>query len=265
VWFGDHQFLIFSDVPNDRVIRWSPAGVSVFRQPSGFANGHTRDREGRLISCQHQHRRVVRTELDGREIVLADGYRGRRLNAPNDVICSADGAIWFTDPHYGINTDFEGGKQEPELPPGVYRLDLSGQLDLVADDFKGPNGLAFSPDQSRLYISESGTQFAEHPDQYVRVFDVAQHHVTLSAGRELCRVTPGFVDGFKVDQSGHLWTSAGDGVHCFSPDGTLLGMIHVRAVVSNLAFGDRHHSRLFICASQSLFAIYTNQRGCHLP
>jgi gluconolactonase len=265
VWFGDHQCLLFSDLPNDRVMRWSTAGVSVFRQPAGYANGHTRDRQGRLITCQHQHRRIVRCELDGRETVLVERYKGKRLNSPNDVVCASDGAIWFTDPHYGINTDYEGGKQEPELPPSVYRLGSDGQLDLVTNEFLGPNGLAFSPDERQLYISESGTQFAADPDQHIRVFDVERGSAQLNSGRIFCHVNPGFADGFKIDQGGNLWTSAEDGVQCFASDGTLLGRIHVPYVVSNLAFGDRHASRLFICASHSLFAIYINQRGCPMP
>jgi gluconolactonase len=265
IWFADHECLLFSDVPNDRVLRWTPAGTSVFKQPAGFANGHTRDLQGRLISCLHQRRSLVRTELGGSETVLADRYQGKRLNSPNDVVCASDGSIWFTDPHYGINTDFEGGKQQAELPATVYRLSTRGELTVLADDFAGPNGLAFSPDENLLYIADSGAQFSAAPNQQVRVFEVDLNAGEVRHGRTFCRVSPGFVDGFRLDQDGNLWASAGDGVHCFAPDGTLLGRIKVPCVVSNLAFGGRHHSRLFICASQSLFAIYTNQRGCHLP
>jgi len=267
VWFADHDCLLFSDLPNDRIMRWTAAGgISVFREPSGFANGHTRDRQGRLIGCSHQHRCITRTELDGRITVLADRYQGRRLNSPNDVVCRSDGTIWFSDPHYGINTDYEGGKQTPELPPTLYRLDpMDGALRIVADDFEGPNGLAFSPDERRLYVSESGRQFAEQPVQHIRVFDVLDGGERLSRGRIFHKVTPGFADGFRTDQDGNIWSSAGDGVHCIAPDGTKLGRIKIPFTVSNLTFGGRNRSRLFICASHTLFTIYTNQRGAQRP
>ena len=175
VWFADQDCLLFSDLPNDRVMRWSEdGGVSAFRRPSGFENGHARDREGRLISCSHQHRNLTRTEVDGRITVLADRYKGKRLNGPNDVVVDEEGAIWFSDPHYGINTDYEGGKAAPELPPTLYRLDpATGELSIAADDFEGPNGLCFSPDGLRLYVSETGRQFAPDPVQHIRAFDVA--------------------------------------------------------------------------------------------
>ena len=260
-WFADQDCLLVSDLPNDRILRWTESGgVSLFRSPSGFANGHTRDRQGRLIGCSHRDRCITRTELDGRVTVLADRFGGRRLNAPNDVVCRSDGTIWFTDPHYGINTDYEGGKQEPELPPGVYCLDpATGALELVADDFSGPNGLCFSPDESRLYISESGKQFAMEPERHIRVFDVAGQRLT--GGRVFHTVQPGFADGFRCDEAGRVWSSAGDGVHCVAPDGRLLGRIKVPFTVSNLEFGGRNLSRLFICGSHTLFAIYTNTRG----
>jgi gluconolactonase len=273
VWFADHECLIFSDIPNDRLLRWSAdGGITVFRSPSGFANGNTRDREGRLISCSHQRRCVTRTEWDGRLTVLADRYRGKRLNSPNDVVCKSDGSIWFSDPTYGINTDYEGGKQSSELPPSVYRLDPgSGELTVVADDFEGPNGLAFSPDERLLYIAESGRQFASDPTQHIRVFDVpgAGAHPGagkyLGAGRVFHKITPGYADGFRIDEDGNLWCSAADGVQCIAPDGTKLGAINVPFPVSNLAFGGRNRSQLFICASHTLFAIFTNQRGAQRP
>jgi gluconolactonase len=267
VWFADQNCLLFCDLPNDRIMRWTEAGgISVFRQPSGFANGHTRDREGRLIGCSHQHRCITRTELDGRITVLADRYQGKRLNSPNDVVCRSDGTIWFSDPHYGINTDYEGGKQTPELPPTLYRLDpKDGALRIMADDFEGPNGLAFSPDERRLYVSESGRQFAEDPVQHIRVFDILDGGERLSPGGVFHKVSPGFADGFRVDQDGNLWSSAADGVHCIAPDGTEIGRIKVPFTVSNLTFGGRNRSRLFICASHTLFAIYTNQRGAQQP
>ncbi len=267
VWFADHQCLLVSDLPNDRIMRWTQGGgLSVFRQPSGFANGHTRDREGRLIGCSHQHRCVTRTELDGRITILADRFEGRRLNSPNDVVCGSDGSIWFSDPRYGINTDYEGGKQVPELPPTLYRLDPgNGVLTVVADDFEGPNGLAFSPDERLLYVAESGLQFAADPVRHIRVFDVVDDGARLANGRIFHTVSPGFADGFRVDEDGNVWTSAGDGVHCVSPEGVKLGRIKVPFTVSNLTFGGRNRSRLFICASHTLFAIYTNQRGVQRP
>jgi gluconolactonase len=273
VWFADHECLIFSDIPNDRLLRWSAdGGISVFRSPSGFANGNTRDHQGRLITCSHQHRCVMRTEWDGRLTVLADRYQGKRLNSPNDVVCKSDGSIWFSDPTYGINTDYEGGKQTSELPPSVYRLDPgSGELIVVADDFEGPNGLAFSPDERLLYIAETGRQFTSDPIQHIRVFDVLGNGERpgngerLGAGRVFHKITPGYADGFRVDEDGNLWCSAADGVHCIAPDGTKLGAINVPFQVSNLAFGGRHRSQLFICASHTLFAIFTNQRGAQRP
>ncbi|KAB1070422.1 SMP-30/gluconolactonase/LRE family protein [Methylobacterium planeticum] len=264
VWFGDRDELLFSDLPNNRVMRWSEAGgLSVFRQPSNFENGHARDRQGRLLSCSHRGRCITRTELDGSLTVLADRYRGKRLNSPNDIVCKSDGTIWFTDPPYGIQTDYEGGKQESELPAAVYRLDpRDGSLAIVADDFEGPNGLCFSPDESLLYVAESGLQFVPDPVQHIRVFGVGADG--LRDGRIFHTVTPGFADGFRCDEEGHLWSSAADGVHCIDPSGALLGKIRVPSTVSNLAFGGRNRSRLFLCASHTLYAIYVNRRGARL-
>ena len=266
VWFADQDCLLVSDLPNDRILRWSEGGgVSVFRQPSGFANGHTRDRQGRLVGCSHCHRCVMRTELDGTVTVLADRYGGKRLNSPNDVVCRSDGSIWFTDPVYGISTDYEGGKQVPELPPAVYRLDPgTGGLEVVADDFVGPNGIAFSPDERLLNVSESGGQFDAGPVQCIRVFDVREDG-RLRNGRQFHKVAPGYADGFRLDEDGNVWSSAADGVHCIAPDGTKLGVVKVPFRVSNLTFGGRNRARLFICASHTLFAIYTNQRGAARP
>lgn len=266
VWFADHQTLLVSDLPNDRVMRWTASGgLSVFRQPSGFENGHYRDREGRLISCSH-HGRLTRTELDGTVRVLADRYRDRRINGPNDVAVKSDGTIWFTDPHYGLSTDYEGGKRKAELPPSVYRLDpASGSLDVVADDFAGPNGLAFSPDESKLYIAETGDQFAPEPVQHIRVFDVVEDGTRLRGGRMFHKIVPGAADGFRVDEDGNVWSSAADGVHCIDPGGALLGKIKLPNLVANLCFGGRNRAQLFICASHTLYALYVNQRGAQRP
>jgi len=267
VWFADHDCLLFSDLPNDRIMRWTADGaISTFRQPAGFPNGHARDREGRLVCCSHRNRRIERTELDGTVTILADRYHGRRLNAPNDVVVKRDGTIWFTDPHYGINTDYEGGRQEPELPPSVYRLDLeNGALTVVADAFAGPNGLCFSPDERRLYISETGVQFAADPIQHIRVFNVADDGASLVDGKLFYEVSPGAADGIQCDEYGNVWSSAADGVHCIDPSGSLIGKILVPATVANLTFGGRNRSRLFICAGTTLYAIYLNTRGIQYP
>jgi gluconolactonase len=267
VWFGDLRLLLFSDLPNDRVMRWSErGGVDVFREPSNFENGHTRDREGRLISCSHGDRCVHRTEHDGRIVVLADRYQGKRLNSPNDVVVKSDGSVWFTDPLYGIQTDYEGGRRQSELQPAVYRFDSrSGALDVVADDFRGPNGLCFSPDESRLYIAETGDALAPDPERHIRAFDVATDGPTLAGGRVFHKIEPGNADGFRCDEQGNLWSSAADGVHCIDPSGALLGKVLVPQTVTNLTFGGRNRSRLFVCASQALYAIYLNCRGVQYP
>ena len=267
VWFADLNCLLVSDIPNDRIMRWTPDGaLSVFRQPSGFANGHFRDQQGRLVGCSHRDRCITRTEIGGTITTLVDRYEGKRLNSPNDIICKSDGTIWFSDPHYGINTDYEGGKQEPELPPYLYRFDpRDGSLRVMADDFAGPNGLAFSTDERLLYVAESGAQFDAHPTRHIRVFDVLDDGARLSEGRIFHEVSPGFTDGFRLDEDGNIWSSAGDGVHCIAPDGTSLGVIRVPYTVSNLTFGGRNRAQLFICASHTLFAIYTNRRGAQRP
>ena len=265
VWFADHQQLLFSDIPNNRIMRWTEDGIGVFRAPSQYSNGPTRDREGRLLTCSHQNRCVTRTELDGSLTTLADRYQGRRLNAPNDIVVKSDGSIWFTDPHYGINTDYEGGKQPAELPPRVYRLDTDASLHVVAEDFEGPNGLCFSPDESRLYIAEAGQQFSPAPRQCIMLCALAADARALRPAQPFHKIQPGFADGMRCDEQGNVWSSAADGVHCISPQGEMLGKILVPARVSNLAFGGRHRSRLFICAGQRLYAIYTNVRGATAP
>jgi len=261
VWFADHQCLLFSDIPNNRIMRWCQSGVTIFREPSYFANGHTRDLQGRLISCHHQSRVITRTEINGNITTLADNYEGKRLNSPNDVIVKSDGSIWFSDPHYGINTDYEGGKQRPELPATLYRLDPNGTLTTAANDFEGPNGLCFSPDEKKLYVVESGLQFAADPMRVIRVFDLAVDGTTLTNGRDFHKINPGMADGIRADEFGNIWSSAADGVHCIAADGTLLGKIKTPNIVANLTFGGRNNSRLFICAGDTLFAIYTNVRG----
>lgn len=262
-WFGDGRYVLFSDIPNNRILRWGEAeGVSVYRAPSEFANGATRDREGRLISCLHGARAVVRTEYDGSITVLADRYDGRRLNSPNDCVVKSDGSVWFTDPHYGIMTDYEGTRAEQELACNVYRFDPhNGSLCVVADTFKGPNGLAFSPDESRLYVAETGEIFDQKATRHIRVFDLNAEGTALMKERVFHTISPGAADGFRCDEDGNLWSSAADGVHCISPEGDLLGRILVPEVVGNLTFGGRAGNRLFICATSSLYAVYLNRRG----
>ena len=263
VWFGDGGYLLFSDIPNNRILRWiEGVGVSVYRQPSQFANGGTRDREGRLISCLHGARALVRTEHDGRLTTLADRYQGRRLNSPNDVVVRSDGSIWFTDPHYGIAMDYEGDRAAEEVPCQVYRLDPGGRLDVVSDAFACPNGLCFSPDERKLYIAETGRMGDELVTREIRVFDVLDgERGRLGEGRPFYAPAVGAADGFRCDEDGNVWTSAGDGVHCVAPDGELLGRIAIPQPVSNVVFGDRRQSRLFICASHEVYAIYLNRRG----
>ena len=267
VYFGDGRYLLCSDIPNQRIIKWEEetGAVSIFRKPSNFANGNTRDRQGRLVSCEHGGRRVVRTEYDGTLTVLADRFDGKRLNSPNDVVVKSDGTVWFSDPPYGIQSDYEGGKQQQELPPRVYRLDpRTGVLSIVSDEFDGPNGLCFSPDERRVYIVNTGILFADNPVRHIRVFDLDENG-GLKNGRVFHAVSPGNADGIRCDEDGNVWSSAGDGVHCIDPSGALLGKIKVPCTVSNITFGGRNRCRLFICASQTLYAIYTNQRGAQRP
>ena len=261
VWFGDANCLLFSDIPNNRIMRWSPAtGISIFREPSNFSNGHTRDRQGRLISCEHGTRRVTRTEYDGTVTIIADQYQGKRLNSPNDVVVKSDGSIWFTDPHYGIMTDYEGYKATQELPCHVYRVDGSTrEIKAVLTDFDCPNGLAFSADEKRLFVSDTGRMFESDPT-HIRAFDVDEKD-KLSHGQIFHSVSHGVADGMRVDSLGNLWTSADDGVHCISSSGELLGKILVPETVSNLCFGGRNKHRLYITATTGLYAISLNRRG----
>lgn len=268
VWFNDQDCLLWSDIPNQRILRWVPeGGVSVFRDPSNFANGNTRDREGRLITCEHGGRRVTRTEVDGSITVLADSYRGKKLNAPNDVIVRSDGSVWFTDPTYGILADYEGYKAEPEQPTrNVYRLDPgTGELVAIITDFQQPNGLAFSPDETRLFVADSAYSHDEAAPRHIRVFNVVDDGRSVSGGDIFCTIDKGLPDGFRFDTDGNLWTSAADGVHCFSPEGTLLGKIRTPQTVANLTFGGARRNRLFIAATKSLYAVYLTVTGAQYP
>jgi len=271
VYFRDLGCLIWSDIPNNRMMRWleDDGRVSVFRAPSNYSNGNTRDREGRLITCEHDTRRVTRTEHDGRITVLMDRYQGKRLNAPNDVVVASDGAVWFTDPGYGIDGEYEGHKDTFELPGNVYRLDpRSGEATVVADDFVRPNGIAFSPDEKVLYVVDSG---ATHGGPaHIRRFDVDGPR--LRSGRVFAEdFAPGFTDGMRMDVDGNVWCSMGwadpkeDGVRCYTPDGVLIGKIHLPEVCANLCFGGRKRNRLFMTASTSIYALYLDVQGAQLP
>lgn len=266
VWFGDADCLLFSDIPSNRIMRWGPAtGLSVYRAPSNFANGHTRDRQGRLISCEHGARRVTRTEYDGTITVIADSFDGKRLNSPNDVVVKSDGTIWFSDPHYGIATNYEGHKAEQELPCNVYRVDPArGTIEAVLTDFDCPNGLAFSPDETRLYVSDTGRKFDNPRKAHMRSFKVTGEK-TLSGGDVFHVISPGASDGFRLDTNGNVWSSAGDGVHCISPSGELLGKILVPEIVSNVCFGGRAKHKLFITATTSVYLISLNCEGIQTP
>jgi gluconolactonase len=262
VWLGDQGCLLFSDIPSNRIMRWSEEGLTTFRNPANYTNGHTRDRQGRLISCEHGGRRVTRTDWDGQITVLADGFQGKRFNSPNDVIVASDGAVWFTDPHYGIMTDYEGFKAPEELPCSVYRIAPDGGVEAVITDMACPNGLAFSPDESRLYVADTGRMFSGDP-QHIKVFDMVGGRPVN--GRIFHTISPGCADGIRVDTDGNLWSSAADGVHCIGPDGRLLGKILVPEVVSNICFGGRAKHRLFITATTSVYSVILNRRGVQWP
>jgi len=267
VYFADGDYLLWSDIPNNRIMQFvQGAGVRVFRQPSSNSNGNTRDRQGRLVTCEHGARRVTRTEPDGDITVLADNYRGKRLNSPNDVVVKSDGSVWFTDPPYGILSAYEGGTSASELGACyVFRLDPGdGGLSIVADDFVKPNGIAFSPDETTLYVADTGASHDPKGPHHIRAFAV-EGGARLSKSRIFAEINPGLADGFRLDRDGNLWTSAGDGVHCFSPAGELLGKIKVPEVVSNVTFGGPKRNRLFITATTSLYAIYLAQEGAQLP
>ncbi len=266
VWMGDWNCLLFQDLPRDRTMRWSEeSGMTVFRSPSNYANGQTRDREGRLLACSHRGRCITRTEHDGRVTMLVDRFEGKRLNSPNDIVVRSDGTVWFTDPVYGISNDYEGGRQQSEQRPRVYRYDpRNGVLGVASEDFDGPNGLAFSPDEQRLYIAETGDQTRPDPKQFIRAYDVS-HDGRLAGGDIFHKIEPGYADGFRVDEDGNLWSSAADGVHCIDPSGHLLGKILIPCRVSNLTFGGVTKDRLFIGGSHTLYAIFLNRRGVQTP
>jgi gluconolactonase len=273
VWFGDGRYLLFSDIPNNRMLRWleDTGEVSVFRGPSNYSNGNFRDREGRLLTCEHDSRRVTRTEHDGTITVLMDSYQGKKLNAPNDIVTHSDGAIWFTDPGYGIMSDYEGHKAPFELPAVVYRLDpKTHEATVVATDMDKPNGLCFSPDEKLLYIVDTGVPKHPNDPHQIRVYDVVDG-THLKNGRMFVNMAPGNSDGIRCDVDGNVWSAAGwagenyNGVHVFAPDSTLIGKIHLPESCANLCFGGVKKNRLFMAASQSLFSVYVNTQGAQTP
>ena len=267
VYLGDSRCLLWSDIPNNRILRWDEETgvVSIFRKPSNNANGHTRDRYGRLVGCEHDTRRVVRTEYDGSITVLADSYNGKKLNSPNDVVVKSDHSVWFTDPTFGILGYYEGHKDESENTPAVYRLDATtGKLAMMTDEVPGPNGLAFSPDEKKLYVVGSRAE----PRRTIMVYDVTDNGTKLANGKVFIDAGPGgSPDGFRVDVDGNLWCGWGmgstelDGVRIFDPEGKPIGHIELPERSANVCFGGRYRNRLFIAASHSLYALYVNTQG----
>lgn len=263
VWFGDSRHLLWSDIPNNRILKWEEetGQVSEFRKPSNYANGHTRDRQGRLIGCEHGGRRIVRTEYDGMITVLADRFEGKPLNSPNDIIVKSDDSIWFSDPPFGILGDYEGYRATPELPTNVYRLDPDGSLTAAITDIDRPNGLAFSPDEKQLYVVQSGQKH-----RCIFAYAVSPDGKTLGPQTLFVDAKGGTPDGFRCDEDGNLWCGWGmtddlNGVRIFAPDGKAIGHIHLPERCANLTFGGRAKNRLFMAAGQSLYALYVNTRG----
>jgi gluconolactonase len=276
VYFPAGRYALFSDIPNNRIMRFSEddGHVSVYRQPSMNSNGNTIDREGRLITCEHSGRRVTRTELDGSITIIADKYNGKKLNSPNDAVVASDGSIWFTDPVYGIGGYYEGIKAEPEQEKhNVYRVDpKSGDVKVVVDDFVEPNGISLSPDEKKLYVLDTG--FTDGPDNpsHIRVFDLDVGAGKVSNSKVFAEMPkPSITDGVRCDTDGRVWCSVGwgdpneDGVRCYTPDGDLLGKIHIPETVANLCFGGQQRNRLYICGSTSLYAVYTSVQGAMKP
>jgi gluconolactonase len=266
VWFGDGRYLLWSDIPNNRIMRWEEetGAVSVFRKPSNNSNGNTRDRQGRLLTCEHDTRRVTRTEYDGTITVIADRFDGKPLNSPNDIVCKSDGSIWFTDPPFGILGNYEGHVARPELPTNVYRWDPgSKQLAIATGEVNRPNGLAFSPDESKLYIVEAGIT-----PRVIRVYDVVDDGRRLANPRPFVTAEPnGTPDGLRVDVDGNLWCGWGmgaeglDGVSVFNPGGRIIGRIDLPERCANVCFGGWKRNRLFMCGSTSMFSLFVNTQG----
>jgi gluconolactonase len=256
-WFAAGRYVVWSDIPNNRMLRYdeTDGSVSVFRSPCGNSNGNTVDREGRLVTCEHSGRRISRTEHDGRVVTIVDRYKGKRFNSPNDAVVKSDGSIWFTDPTYGIDSDYEGDKAESEIGACyVYRVDPgTGDVEAVITDMVRPNGLAFSPDESKLYVVDTGRTHGKHYPAHIRVFDV--HDKKVSGGGLFADCTAGLFDGFRLDEAGRIWTSAADGIHCYDPDRTLIGKVKVPEVVANCVFGGAKRNCLYIAGTTSLYMV----------
>ena len=266
VWFGDGRYLLWSDIPNNRMLKWEEqtGAVSVYRKPTDFGNGNTRDRQGRLVTCEHGGRRVTRTEHDGQITVLMDQWQGKRLNSPNDVVVKTDGSIWFTDPVFGILGHYEGHKAEPENDQNVYRFDpQTNKASVVAGDVLGPNGLCFSPNESILYVVESRGV----PNRKILAYDVSADGCSISNKRVFIDAGPGTPDGMRCDVDGNLWCGWGmgdealDGVFVYAPDGVLIGRIALPERCANVCFGGLKRNRLFMAASQSMYSLYVNTQG----
>jgi gluconolactonase len=265
-WFAAGRYLLWSDIPNNRIMRWdeTDGSVSVFRQPSNNANGNTVDRQGRLVTCEHLTRRVTRTEHDGSITVIADRFEGKRLNSPNDVVVKSDGSVWFTDPSYGIMIDYEGARADSEIGAcHVYRVDPGGAMAVAAADYVKPNGLAFSPDERFLYVADTGASHMTGGPRHIRRHRVAADG-TLTEGGVFAECSAGLFDGFRLDTEGRIWTSARDGVHCYAPDGRLIGKVLIPEFVANLCFGGAKLNRLFICGTTSLYSVYLAVNGIPL-
>jgi gluconolactonase len=278
-WNGVGKYLLWSDIPNDRQLRWldDDGRVTVFRKPAGYSNGNTFDFQGRQLSCEHGNRRVVRYEHDGSVTVLADKWQGKPLNAPNDIVVHPDGGVWFTDPGYGSLGHYEGHKGPLQLKEAVYRIDPSGKMEIVTDDMYKPNGLCFSPDYKKLYIADTGSTHYEQAPKNIRVYDVVDGK-KLSNGREYASMkmelngkeVAGLADGIRADVDGNVWVGGGwvgpgyDGVHIFAPDGKRIGLIRLPEICSNVCFGGPKRNRLFMTASQSLYAVYVETQGAHV-
>ena len=269
-YFPAGKYLVWSDIPNDRVMRLdeTDGSVSVFLQPAMNHNGHTVDREGRLVSCEHRGRCVSRIEHDGSRRVLVSHIDGKRLNSPNDVVVKSDNTVWFTDPTYGIDSHYEGDAAESELGGAshVYRYDpADNSVRATAEDLIRPNGLAFSPDEKKIYIVDTGSSHVENGPRDIRVYDVGADGFTLSNGTHFATAPVGTFDGLRLDTQGNIWTSSGEGVLCYLPDGTLIGKIKIPEVVANLCFGGPKRNRLYICGTTSLYATYVNAQGAVWP
>jgi gluconolactonase len=278
-WCGGGRYLMWSDIPNNRQMRWltEDGHVSVLRSPAGYSNGNTFDYEGRQLSCEHGNRRVVRYEHNGHHTVLADKFDGKKLNAPNDIVAHPDGGIWFTDPGYGILMNYEGHKADMELKEAIYRIDKGGKLEKVEDQMFKPNGICFSPDYKKLYVCETGATHYDKAPKNIMVFDVEDGR-RLGKGREFCSMemelkgkkVVGLADGLRADVDGNLWVGGGwvgdgyDGIHVFAPDGSRIGLILLPEIPANLCFGGPRRNRLLIAASQSLYAVYVETQGAHI-